>query len=124
MRMVASLYRLSLSGNVTSLRHAPNRPSPKPVRSTRLSHSAGMIWSVSTSLRSSGIAVPVIVRMGSMCLQVLRVDEVAGDGGRGGDGGGYEVRAAAGTLAPFEVAVRCGRSAFAGCQLVGVHGET
>ena len=29
-----------------------NRPWPKPVRSTRLSHSAGMIWSVSTSERS------------------------------------------------------------------------
>jgi hypothetical protein len=35
-----------------------NRPFSKPVRSTRLSHSAGMIWSVSTSLRSSGTPRP------------------------------------------------------------------
>jgi len=33
-------------------------PLPKPVRSTRLSQSLGMIWSVSTSERSSGTALP------------------------------------------------------------------
>ena len=39
-------------------------PAPKPVRSTRLSQSLGMIWSVSTSERSSGTAVPVTMRDG------------------------------------------------------------
>ena len=42
-----------------SSRHCENRPLPKPVRSTRFSQSDGMIWSVSTSERSSGTALPL-----------------------------------------------------------------
>ena len=58
MRMLAPAKRSSLRTKLRSSRHDENRPLPKPVRSTRLSHSAGMIWSVSTSERSSGTAVP------------------------------------------------------------------
>ena len=42
-----------------SSRHSEKRPAPNPVRSTRLSQSDGMIWSVSTSERSRGTARPV-----------------------------------------------------------------
>ena len=55
-----------LSTKSRSSRQVENRPWPKPVRSTRLSHSAGMIWSVSTSERSSGTAVPGTMRTGFM----------------------------------------------------------
>ena len=61
MRMLAPAKRSSLSTKLRSSRHDENRPLPKPVRSTRLSHSAGMIWSVSTSERSSGTAVPCTI---------------------------------------------------------------
>ena len=65
-RMRAPAKRSSLSTKDRSSRHAANRPCPKPVRSTRLSQSAGMIWSVSTSERSSGTAVPLTMRTGSI----------------------------------------------------------
>ena len=45
-----------------SSRHVLNRPFSNPVRSTRFSQSAGMIWSVSTSLRLSGTPRPVTMR--------------------------------------------------------------
>ncbi len=48
-----------LRTNSGSSRQAPNRPGANPVRSTRLSQAAGMIWSVSTSRRSSARARPV-----------------------------------------------------------------
>ena len=78
-----------------------------------------MIWSVSTSERSSGTA-----RRSTGCTtastgralisqdvrsQVVGGGEVAGDGGGGGDGGGDEVGAPAAALAALEVAVRRGR---------------
>jgi hypothetical protein len=54
----APLYRSSFSTKLRSSRHVLKRPFSKPVRSTRFNHSAGMIWSVSTSLRFSGTPVP------------------------------------------------------------------
>src|SRR5688572_32308161 len=86
-------------------------PAPKPVRSTRFSHSAGMIWSVSTSLRSSGTAVPVMMRTGSISSLLLEVGgggEGAADRRGGGDGRGDEVGPAARPLSALEVAVRGG----------------
>ena len=47
-----------------SSRHSEKSPAPNPVRSTRLSQSDGMIWSVSTSERSSGTARPVTTTTG------------------------------------------------------------
>ena len=73
-RMRASAKRGSLSTNSGSSRHSENRPSSKPVRSTRLSQSLGMIWSVSTSLRSSGNAVAVMVRTGFIGCLLQRLE--------------------------------------------------
>jgi hypothetical protein len=67
-RIVAPVKRSSLSTKLRSSRQAENRPAPKPVRSTRLSQAAGMIWSVSTSDRLSGTARPVTTRTASMVL--------------------------------------------------------
>src|SRR5436853_6251132 len=122
-RIVAWACSGWLSTNPGSARQAENNPFPKPVRSTCLSHSAGMIWSVSTSERSRGTAVPVTVRMGSMSVQLLWGGESAGHGGGGGDGGGHEVGAATGALAALEVAVRRRRAALARAPLVRVHGQ-
>src|SRR5215210_9573179 len=81
-----------------------------------------MIWSVSTSERSRGTAVPVMVRTASMGgSELLGGGEVAGDGGGGGDGGGDQVGAPAPALAALEVAVGRGRGPLARAQLVGVH---
>ena len=54
---VAPACSARLSTKSGSSRHSENRPAPKPVRSTRFSQSDGMIWSVSTSVRSRGTAV-------------------------------------------------------------------
>src|SRR5215210_2598583 len=96
-----------------SARQAEKSPSPKPVRSIRLSQEAGTIWSVSTSARSRGTAVPVILRTGSIGallvgrpgLEVGRCGEAPGDSGGGGDRGRDQVGASTGSLAAFEVAV-------------------
>src|SRR3954452_14906510 len=127
-RMFAPTKRSSLSTKARSSRQAANRPLPKPVRSTRLSHDAGMIWSVSTSERSRGTARPVTTRTaftaallgGSGRLgprphprarrrsQVGGGREVDGDGGGRGHRGRDQVGAPAGTLAALEVPVRGG----------------
>ena len=57
--MVAPACSSRLRTKSRSSRHSLNSPAPNPVRSTRLSQSDGMIWSVSTSDRSSGTARPV-----------------------------------------------------------------
>src|SRR5581483_7457710 len=95
-RIDAPAYCGWLSTNERSSRHSPNSPAPNPVRSTRLSQSLGMIWSVSTSERSSGTARPVITRTGSISssLEVGRAGQVPGDGGGGGDGGRHQMGAA------------------------------
>ena len=67
-RMVAPACSGRLRTKSGSRRHSENRPSPKPVRSTRFSHTLGMIWSVSTSDRSRGTAVPVTMRTASMVI--------------------------------------------------------
>src|SRR6478735_2430579 len=93
-----------------------------------------MIWSVSTLLARSGAAVPVCEMNFSMTLslqvsagsdrgQVGGGGELAHDGGGGGDGGRDEVRLHAGALTAFEVAVRGGRAALAGSEVVGVHAD-
>src|SRR5688572_6143726 len=124
-RMLAPAKRSSLSTKLRSSRHDEKRPLPKPVRSTRFNHSAGMIWSVSTSERSSGTAVPCTICTAciSAILQVGREGEVAGDGRGRGDGGRYEVRAPAATLPTLEVAVAGGRGALSWRELVRVHRE-
>src|SRR5438094_875243 len=127
--MVAPAYCGWFSTKSRSSRHSLNKPAPKPVRSTRFSQSLGMIWSVSTSDRSSGTAVPVITRIASMVspsvlanwrhltaesavgcrqfgglvLEIFGAGEVAGDGGGGGQGGRDEVGPAAAALAALEV---------------------
>ncbi len=116
------------SGRSRGRRATPqNRPAPNPVRSTRLSQSDGMIWSVSTSERSRGTARPVTTRDG-LPLRAPGVaspggGEVAGDGGGGRHGGGHEVGAPAPALASLEVPVRGRRAALAHGELVGVHGQ-
>ena len=47
-RMVAPACSGLLSTKSRWSRHSENSPCPKPVRSTRFSHDAGIIWSVST----------------------------------------------------------------------------
>src|SRR5215211_3162261 len=102
-----------------------------------------MIWSVSTSARSSTLTLPATVRTGSMSgssagrpdtrSDVARrrpavvpgpdVDEVPLDRRGGGHLGGDEVRAAAAALAALEVAVRRRGAALARREDVGVHPE-
>src|SRR5256884_9149656 len=87
-----------------------------------------MIWSVSTSLRSSGTARAMISCTASInappaSVEILRGREPARDRGRRGHRGGDEVRAAPLALAPLAVAIRRRRAPLAGRQLVGVHGE-
>ena len=65
-RIDAPAYRGSFNTKSGSLRHSSNRNGPKPVRSIRFRYCAGMIWSVSTSARSNGTAVPSIRVIGSM----------------------------------------------------------
>src|SRR4051812_7537837 len=55
--------------------------------------------------------------------QLPYVRELAGDGGRRRHGRAHEVCPAAAALAAFEVAVGGRGAAFAGLELVGVHGE-
>ena len=53
-RIGAPAYSGRSSGKPSSPRQSQNRNSPKPVRSMRFRNCLGMIWSVSTSARSSG----------------------------------------------------------------------
>src|SRR6202042_2375720 len=91
-KMVAPTYSGWLRTKSRSSRHSEKSPAPKPVRSTRLSQSDGMIWSVSTSERSRGTARPVTTVTGFIgaprSVQVVGGGEVAGHGGGGGHGGG------------------------------------
>src|SRR5215204_6778686 len=112
----------------SSLSQSGNRNSPKPVRSTRLRNCLGMIWSVSTSARSSTLTPPETMRIGSMSATSAGgpgpdVDETALDGGCGGHLGRDEVGAPAAALAPLEVAVRRGGAALARAQDVRVHAQ-
>src|SRR4029079_5252333 len=93
-----------------------------------------MIWSVSTSARSSTLTGPDTMRTGSISGTSPRgrglaaapgpdVDEVALDGGRRGHLGRDQVGAPAAALPALEVAVRGGRAALARGEDVGVHSE-
>src|SRR5208282_2974323 len=62
--IVAPAYSGLFSTKSLSSRHSEKRPCPNPVRSTFFSQDAGIIWSVSTSLRSSGTARPVMTLTG------------------------------------------------------------
>src|ERR1700679_3452854 len=101
-KMVAPAYSGWLRMKFRSSRHSENNPAPKPVRSTRLSQSEGMIWSVSTSLRSGGMA---------------------GHRGSGGDGGRDQMGPAPAALTAFEIPVRGRRAPFTHGQLVRIHGQ-
>src|SRR6478672_7863561 len=101
-----------------------------------------MIWSVSTSARSSTDTLPETTLTGSISVTSAgrpepRLDGVAGirpvvcsdvdevpfDGRRGGHLRGDEVRAAAAALAALEVAVRGRGAALAGLEDVRVHAQ-
>src|SRR6185437_3526065 len=88
----------------------------------RLRNCLGMIWSVSTLGRSSGVAVEVRTLMGCMLFRLLRVfkfpvadiGEVPGDRCGSGHLRTDEVGAPSSALAAFEVAVAGRGAAFAG----------
>ena len=122
-RIVAPANSGRFSTKSGSLRHSANRNGPNPVRSIRLRYSAGTIWSVSTSARSSGSARPVCVGERLHAYRSSGVREVAGDRGRGRDGRADEVRAAAPALTSLEVPVARRGAALAGRELVRVHAE-
>src|SRR3954462_11358281 len=82
-----------------------------------------MIWSVSTSERSSTDTGPLIFVTGSMSVPLPDVDEVALDRRGRGHLRRDEVRAPAAPLAALEVAVARGRAALAGRKRVRVHPE-
>src|SRR3954447_234221 len=82
-----------------------------------------MIWSVSTSERSSTETGPLIFVTGSMSVPVPDVDEVALDRRGRGHLRRDEVSAPAAPLAALEVAVARGRAALAGRKRVRVHPE-
>src|SRR5436853_4922015 len=82
-----------------------------------------MIWSVSTSWRSSTEIGPAISCMGSIWSPAPDVDEMTLDGRRSGHLGRDEVRAPAATLAALEVAVRGRGAALARREDVRVHPE-
>src|SRR5215212_3775479 len=105
-------------------RQAEQQPTPNPVRSTRFSHDAGMIWSVSTSLRSNGAAVPRMTLIGSIALPQFRWRGKC-SGNRGGrrDSGRNQMGPPAGALPAFEVPVRRRGAPLASFQLVRVHPE-
>src|SRR5262249_13463021 len=88
-------------------RQSKNSPASKPVRLMLLRNCLGMIWSVSTSTRSSGATRPEWEVKGCMCcsIPVANVHEVAGDGGRGGHRRTHQVGTAAFALATFEIAI-------------------
>src|SRR5947207_10968950 len=83
-----------------------------------------MIWSVSTSERSSTDTAPLIFVIGSMgSAPIPDVDEAALDRRGGGHLRAHEVRTAAAALTALEVAVARGGAALAGRQRVRVHAE-
>src|SRR5579859_627215 len=82
-----------------------------------------MIWSVSTSARSSGSARPCTRVTGSISVEVRGQRERAQHRGGRGDRGRNEVRASARPLTPLEVAVRGRGAALARTQDVRVHAE-
>src|SRR5215212_7661977 len=82
-----------------------------------------MIWSVSTSARSSTLTLPATVRMGSMSVPGPDVDEAPLDGGRSGHLRGDQVRTPTAALAALEVAVRGRGAALPRREDVGVHAE-
>ena len=57
-------------------------------------------------------------------LQYSNVDEVSRDGGCGGHRRRNKVRAAALALTPLEIPIARGGTTLAGCQDVGIHGQT
>src|SRR3954447_13138862 len=89
----------------------------------RLRNCLGMIWSVSTSARSSTLTAPEMVVTGSISVPLPDVDEAALDGGRGGHLRGDQVRAPAPALPALEVAVRGRGAALARGEDVGVHAQ-
>src|SRR6185295_4267669 len=82
-----------------------------------------MIWSVSTSARSSTETLPSITSTGLISAPISNVDEVALDRRGGGHLRADQVGAPALALAPLEVPVRGRGAALALDQDVGVHAE-
>src|SRR4029077_12905182 len=87
-----------------------------------------MIWSVSTSGRSSTATRPVtcvsaFTTPAPPLAELPHVHEVAADRGGGRHGRAQEMRAPAGALAPFEVAFRRRGAPLAAGEDVGVHAE-
>src|SRR6185369_12856363 len=92
----------------------------------RFKNCFGMIWSVSTFARSSGATKPVCLVNGFKLLKLplAHVSKVALDCRRGGHHRTHEMRAAAASLASFEVTIARGRATLARLQNVGVHSQT
>src|SRR5215212_275752 len=119
----ANSGRLSTKSGSLS-RHAEKHPIPNPVRSTRFSHDAGMIWSVSTSLRSKGAAVPRMTLIGSIALpQFSRRRERSRNRRSCGHRGRDEMRSSTWSLPALKIPIRRRGAALAGSQLVGVHAQ-
>src|ERR1700682_5719097 len=92
-----------------STRESKKRPFSKPVRAMLLRNCLGMIWSVSTSTRSSGATRPVWWVKGSIGVLVefpiSNIDEVPGDRRRRRHRRADQVGATALALPTLEVAV-------------------
>src|SRR5260370_39749974 len=94
----------------------------------RFRNCLGMIWSVSTSSRSSGTASPVCVRNASMVLLILKfpiadIGKVAGHGGGGGHHGTHQMGAPTCAPAAFKVAVAGGSAALARGKNIRAHAQ-
>src|SRR5437763_11197833 len=95
----------------------------------RLRNCLGMIWSVSTSARSSGQTMPVTFRNGSMSVplrprvELAHVHQVTRDRGGRGHLRADQMRAPALALPPLEVAVGGRGAALLRLEDVGVHSQ-
>src|SRR5579859_371961 len=109
-----------------STRQSKKRPFSKPVRAMLLRNCLGMIWSVSTSTRSSGEARPVWRVKGSISsveVPISNIDEVSVDRRRRGHRRADQMGATALALAALKVAVRGAGAALARLQDVRIHAQ-
>ena len=107
-RSAAARIRVALRTKSGSSRQDSKANCPNPVRSIRFKCFAGMIWSVSTSARFSGIDLPVTTvnfSINRLLTPGPNVDEMAGNCGRGSHLGANEMSAPPRSLAALEVSV-------------------
>src|SRR5579859_5741535 len=108
-----------------STRQSKKRPFSKPVRAMLLRNCLGMIWSVSTSTRSSGATRPVCLVQGSMAgpVPISNVDEMPRNRRCRRHRRADQVGATALALTSLEVAVRGAGAAFARLKDVRIHAQ-